>query len=139
MIENHLWRAIGLSPQYPSFDGAGLRLRWLEEHFVVGSPPNATDDAVRQYTQVYILALIGNVLLPDKLGIDFRLFMLSLLRDFEEVGTFSWLGIILTCLYTIQEQIHKIMCLRQRPSSLRDGPRWLTARIPVCASGVGGF
>lgn len=55
------------------------RLRWLQEQLGGGPPSDATNDVVQQYARAYILALIASVLLPDKSGVDVRLFVLRLL------------------------------------------------------------
>lgn len=46
------------------------------------------------------------MLFPDKSGTHIQLFLLPLLLDLEEVGTFSWSGAILACLYRSYAEQH---------------------------------
>lgn len=129
------WRAIcgellGVVPDDGSLDGPGLRLSWLRDNFGDGPPPNATEHVLRSYVRAYILALLGTVLFPDKSGTHIRLFVLPLLRDLEEVGTFSWGSAVLACLY-------RELCRATRPNSTQiSGPLillqiWSWERINV--------
>lgn len=80
---SHDWRAfctelLGVTPDDRALEGAGLRLWWLQWHFGRGPPPHATDILLRQYAYAYMLALVGSVLFPNKLGLMcFCLFCLS--------------------------------------------------------------
>lgn len=65
----------------------------------VESPPSAIDHVLWQYARAYILTLIGSVLLFYKTRARVHLFLLVLLRDIEELGTFSWGNTALAWMY----------------------------------------
>lgn len=99
-------------------------LLWPRDNFGDGPPPNATKHVVRMYARAYILTLVGTVLFLDKSGTHVQLSVLFLLRDLEEVGTFSWDSFVLACLY-------RELCRATRPNINKiSGPLIL---LQVCA------
>lgn len=60
---------------------------------------HATDDVMRKFLRAYTLALLSIMLCINKLGNEVRLFLLPLLRDFEEARASSWSTTVLGCLY----------------------------------------
>lgn len=73
-------------------------LRWLQEHFKGGSPPDATDEVVQPSARAHIFSLFSSALSINKLG-EVRIFSLPLPGDFEEAESFSWSSVILASLY----------------------------------------
>lgn len=77
----------------------GLRLRRLWQHFGGWIPTRCHRPRHAPVFRAYILTLIGSVLCPNKSRVEVRLFLLSLVWDLEEVGTFAWGSAILSYLY----------------------------------------
>ncbi|XP_039134229.1 protein MAIN-LIKE 1-like [Dioscorea cayenensis subsp. rotundata] len=77
-----------------------ITLTWLEETFSM-LPYDAGQRQIECYARAYILRLIGCVLMQDMSQNRVHLKWLPLLRDFTEVGRYSWGSGCLATLYRI--------------------------------------
>lgn len=82
-------KLLGLTSDDNALGGTDLPIRWLHENFDVGLPPDASEDLVRNFARTYVLMVFSIVLFVDKSRNQVQLFLLPLLREFEEVGSFS--------------------------------------------------
>uniref|UniRef100_A0A5B6ZKM0 Aminotransferase-like plant mobile domain-containing protein n=1 Tax=Davidia involucrata TaxID=16924 RepID=A0A5B6ZKM0_DAVIN len=101
---------LGTAPAPSDLNGSRLKLTWLAERFT-DLAEDADDEAVRRHARAYILQLIGGSLFADKSGNMVKLMYLSLLRDLEVTGRFSWGSAILACLY-------RNMCRATKPRAV---------------------
>ncbi|XP_039123336.1 protein MAIN-LIKE 1-like [Dioscorea cayenensis subsp. rotundata] len=93
---------LGVVPPAEQRKGQSITLTWLEETFGMLSY-DAGQRQIECYAHAYFLRLIGCVLMPDMSQNRVHLKWLPLLRDFTEVGRYSWGS---ACLATLYRRTH---------------------------------
>ncbi|KAL8100342.1 serine/threonine-protein phosphatase 7 long form homolog isoform X2 [Apium graveolens] len=78
--------------------GGRLKFSWLNSVFH-SLPDDASDGQLRQYTQSYLLQLIGGILFTDHSGGQVHCMYIHLIEDLERCGTLSWGSAVLAYLY----------------------------------------
>lgn len=99
MIE-HVFGANPISaiPVASGLVGGRLKFSWLNSVFR-SLPNDASDVQLRQYTQSYLLQLIGGVLFTDHSGGQIHCMYIPLIQDLDRCGTLSWGSAVLAYLY----------------------------------------
>ncbi|KAF1899611.1 hypothetical protein Lal_00019739 [Lupinus albus] len=59
----------------------------------------ADDFVIHQHARAFNLRMIGGFIMPDTSGLRFHLMYLPLLQDLSETYQYSWISIVLECLY----------------------------------------
>lgn len=78
---------MGLTTDERSYEGICLWLRWLQENFGVELPADAMESVVYQYVRAYFSMTQYRYVYWQIRKSD-SVFLLSLLRDFKEAGSF---------------------------------------------------
>lgn len=86
---SHLSEIVGFNSWWSSTYWISLRGTWLRDNFGHGPTNDVSENVVHQFARAYILALLGNVLIPDKPGNEVRLFFPTLLCNFKEAGSYG--------------------------------------------------
>ena len=62
-------------------------------------PDDADDPTVQRFARVWIWHMLGSFLFSDAAGDNISWVWILLLKDFEAIGTYSWVSAGLTWLY----------------------------------------
>ncbi|KAF7826905.1 serine/threonine-protein phosphatase 7 long form-like protein [Senna tora] len=104
---NYTWaelcvRFLGEALPADQFKGSRVMMSWFDETFSQ-VPENSTDVQMEQFTQGYIMRLLGGFLMSDTSGNLQTLMYLPLLENMDEVKNYSWgsavlaLPVIVSC------------------------------------------
>ncbi|KAK9092560.1 hypothetical protein Syun_027471 [Stephania yunnanensis] len=82
-------RLLGRTPGGDDVVGCKLKVDWLERH-IPAIDDDSDEESVQRYVRSYILQLIGGCLFADESNRFVHLMFLTLLKDFQVAGQYSW-------------------------------------------------
>ncbi|XP_012439295.2 protein MAINTENANCE OF MERISTEMS-like [Gossypium raimondii] len=109
-----------------------IKFSWLKENFE-HLPSSPTQMDIMYAARAFILQLIGGILLPEVNQNKVSIMYLSLLKDLEHAGRFSWGSAVLAALY-------RELCRATKPTTKTMGgcclllQSWALYRMPFLAS-----
>lgn len=100
---NLIEHIFGVNPVSPISSESGLvggrlKFSWLNSVFC-SLADDASDMELRQYTQSYLLQLIGGILFTDHSGGQVHCMYIPLIQNLDHCGTLSWGSAVLAYLY----------------------------------------
>ncbi|XP_073121961.1 serine/threonine-protein phosphatase 7 long form homolog [Henckelia pumila] len=94
------FRYLGYTPLATHFKGGHLSMTSLYEHCTsTYIDDNSSDVDVVKYSRCVALMIIGGIMLPDYQGGSARLIYLQLLRNIDQIKSYSWGSAVLAFLY----------------------------------------
>ncbi|KAL8121782.1 hypothetical protein AgCh_018503 [Apium graveolens] len=95
---NLIESVFGKAPGKHDLDGGRLRLNWLAK-LLPALSDDANEDELIQYTQTYMLQLIGGILFTDHQGSQVHCMFPPLIQNLDRSKTLSWGAGVLAFLY----------------------------------------
>ncbi|RYR25173.1 hypothetical protein Ahy_B02g058824 [Arachis hypogaea] len=126
-MEAECFLQFGVAPRKEDCRSSCIKLTWLRN---LKENLELTDEiSIQRYVRCHIMLLIGTILFGDKSGIGVHWKFLSLLRDFVNIGQFSWGSACLAHLYRALCRASRYNCKEiDGPLTLLLGWAWI--RLP---------
>ncbi|QHO16698.1 uncharacterized protein DS421_10g305790 [Arachis hypogaea] len=129
-VRSQSYAIFGREPEVSTSSKSYIKLAWVRR--VRDVEPLDTEDSIRRYVRCHIFCLLGSNLFADKSTAYAHAKYLPLLRDFDQIHTYSWGSACLAHLY-------RALCRASRfDTKEMDGPLnllfvWAWERMPCIA------